>query len=594
MSKISMISGIDFYWSVIYGVKKIIQHQEELNKINVFPVPDGDTGTNLATTGASIVHNAKQNDSLDITAASIADVALDGARGNSGVIFAQFLYGISQELKGFSSLSTENFAKIMKKAYEYLYQAIPSPQEGTIITVIYQWADYLYQNCHHDFETLFDKAEAIASEALINTKNQLNTLKIANVVDAGAKGFVLFLEGMKEALFNPNFSPETIDINEINIDSIADHNNIITNEDIKFRYCTETCLIGEHIDRKHIQSILEQHSDSIVIAGSEEKMRLHFHTNQPNTVFAELAKFGEFSFQKIEDMVMQYEMMHKRKTSIALVIDSCVGFDSKWVNSNQIHIVPLNLNVNNQKYIDYYGFGFEEYMSQTDATIRTAQPSPISFRDKFQQLAKHYDSIIVLTVSSRGSGTYASAIQGKQLANVSIPIDIIDSEHVSGSAGIIAYHLGEDIKKGLSQDQIIENAKKYIKNTKEYINLKSIETLIKSGRINPIVGKIIKLLGVCPVIGAKNGKGSPIAASMGFKNALKKSLSFMKKDLKKFSSVSDYIVVHSCTNEHQLNSYLDQLTKTLGKKPATISTLTPALAMQLGIDSFSVGIIYNN
>ena len=208
MSILSKLTGKELYWSIISGGKKIIEHQEEINKINVFPVPDGDTGSNLAATATSIIYNSKESDSINIVASSIGDAALDGARGNSGVIFAQFLYGIGVETKGSKNLSPQEFAEIIKKASDYVYKAIPSPQEGTIITVIREWAEYIHANkdTFTDFDTLFIKAELVALEALAHTTEQLEALRIAKVVDAGGKGFVFFIEGIKETILTRSFS----------------------------------------------------------------------------------------------------------------------------------------------------------------------------------------------------------------------------------------------------------------------------------------------------------------------------------------------------------------------------------------------------
>ncbi len=142
--KITEINGIQLYNSFISGAQRIFENQKHLNKINVFPVADADTGTNLASTMRSIVNASQPHENLKLTAVALADAALVGARGNSGIIFAQFLYGFSNEIKEEETLTVKAFAEYMKNAVKYAYEAIANPVEGTMISVIKDWAEYIY------------------------------------------------------------------------------------------------------------------------------------------------------------------------------------------------------------------------------------------------------------------------------------------------------------------------------------------------------------------------------------------------------------------------------------------------------------------
>ena len=137
----SELDGKRFYYSFIAGAQKIFEHYQGINKINVFPVADGDTGTNLASTMRSIIDTTIPTKNIKVTADALADAALVGARGNSGIIFAQFLYGFSNEITGEKNLTIEDFAEIIKKAVRYAYEAIANPVEGTMISVMREWAE---------------------------------------------------------------------------------------------------------------------------------------------------------------------------------------------------------------------------------------------------------------------------------------------------------------------------------------------------------------------------------------------------------------------------------------------------------------------
>lgn len=603
MSILSKLTGKELYWSMISGGKKIIEHQEEINKINVFPVPDGDTGSNLAATATSIIYNSKENDSIDITAASIGDAALDGARGNSGVILAQFLYGIGVEIKDCANISTQKFADIVKKASDYVYKAIPSPQEGTIITVIREWAEYIHtnKNSFSDFDTLFSKAEVIAQKALARTTEQLEVLRIAKVVDAGAKGFVLFIEGMRDTLLKRAFSREDHDIEHLLMYDydfpMAEAENL-TEESLHNRYCTETCIVGENISRDTVLEILESDGDSIVIAGSDKKLRLHFHTNNPVNMFDKLRQFGSFTFQKVEDMRLQYNVTHHRKNSIAFVVDSGISLSPEFMDEHQIHLIPTNIEIDKVSYQDLRTMNlelFQQYFIQKNTSIKTSQPSPKSYADLFGYLSNYYESVIVLTMGSEISGTYKSALQGKELilSKKDIKIDIIDSHSLAAGSSVIACSIVRDIENKVSHEDIVKNISTDITHTSNFLNFLTIDHFIKSGRLGMFKGGIIKALNLFPIFEMVGGKVMITGKAFGFKKAIAKSIKAIAKQSSN-RSIKSYIVTHTHLNENIKEYYLKHLENILGCPPLEINTASAAIANHVGYGAVSVGITYNN
>ena len=603
MSVLLKLTGKELYWSIISGGKKIIEHQEEINKINVFPVPDGDTGSNLAATATSIIYNAKESDSIHIVASSIGDAALDGARGNSGIILAQFLYGIGVETKGSTDISTQKFADIVKKASDYVYKAIPSPQEGTIITVIREWAEYIHTNKNNftDFDQLFTKAEVIAKEALARTTEQLEVLRIAKVVDAGAKGFVLFIEGMKETLLARSFSREDHDVEHL---LMADYDfpmaeaEALTEDSLHNRYCTETCLIGEGMSRDAVLEILEEDSDSIVIAGSDKKIRLHFHTNNPADMFDKLRKFGSFTFQKVEDMRLQYNVTHHRKNSIAFVIDSCITLSPEFMDENQINLMPLNIHIDKVNYLDIRTINidlFKKYFTDKKTVISTSQPSPKSFADLFGYLSRYYESIIVLTMTNGVSGIYESALQGKDLilSKKDIKIDVINSTDIAGGGGMIAHLTVKDIRDGLSHEDVVKNIQHNITHTTNYINFKSIDHVIKSGRLGMFKGGIIKALQLCPILTMVDGKPVVIDKAFGFKNAITKNIAIITEKSAN-RSIKGYFFSHAGVSDDIKEYYLKSLEKIFGCPPLENGVVSPCLISHVGYGAISIGVTYKD
>jgi len=194
------MDGRNLYYTFVAGARKVIAHQIELNRINVFPVSDGDTGTNLASTIRSVVESLHPHRSYKITADRIAEAILVNARGNSGIIFAQFFYGLSNETEDLHSVNMRQFAESIQGSVKYVYEAVANPVEGTMLTVIKEWADYIYNswNKFTDFDQLLLSSYDTLLKSLSETKIKLKVLAKANVVDAGAKGFVLFVEGIIE------------------------------------------------------------------------------------------------------------------------------------------------------------------------------------------------------------------------------------------------------------------------------------------------------------------------------------------------------------------------------------------------------------
>ncbi|MBN2616841.1 MAG: DAK2 domain-containing protein, partial [Spirochaetales bacterium] len=192
------INGYQIYNSFISGYSQIYDDREEINRVNVFPVADGDTGNNLARTVKLIVTRLEPNRSAFKVLESIASLSLDSARGNSGLIFSQFLNGLAISTNGKESLTIEDFSKAAINASLLAYEAVENPVEGTILTILKIWSTALHELSSEikNIEIIFEKAFHKAKEALLNTKNQLAILKEKDVIDAGAMGFVSFLEGI--------------------------------------------------------------------------------------------------------------------------------------------------------------------------------------------------------------------------------------------------------------------------------------------------------------------------------------------------------------------------------------------------------------
>lgn len=405
---IQYLNGENLYLSFVSGAREVIRNRKFLNDINVFPVADGDTGSNLASTMTSIIQEARALTSAKNTMNLIADAALTGARGNSGIIIAQYINGISMSLKDDVDITIPAFAESVQNAVPHAYGAISNPVEGTIITVIREWAEAVYsqKDIAKNFQELLGQPLNTAYISLKETTSKLKILEESKVVDSGAKGFVHFIQGFTDFLrIGKTHDLVEEDIDEIVFSEYPRHNE----SKIDHRYCTEALITNKDIDLEIIKEQLCKLGDSLIVAGNKSKARIHIHTNSPHEVFTVLRGKGTILQQKADDMKRQYEASYARKYNIALVTDSIADVPKEILDRFQVHVVPINLQMESTSYLDnvtitpeiFYGLidDLEEYPT-------SAQPSPKVIDNLYASLVDNYNEILVITVAKEQSGTH--------------------------------------------------------------------------------------------------------------------------------------------------------------------------------------------
>ncbi len=303
------INGADFRRLMISAAAAIEINKQKLNELNVFPVPDGDTGTNMSMTiNAAAADLRKVEDpSLEKAAATSASAMLRGARGNSGVILSLLLRGISRKLKGQTECNGVLWAAALQEGVDAAYKAVMKPAEGTILTVARLAAAKATQAAQENnyFEFVHEAALEEAKVALANTVNQNPVLKKAGVVDAGGKGWVIALEAMLCALRGEDVVvPEGMATED---DRERDDFSDFDTEDNTFTYCTEFIIARENDkDPEELRAFLSGLGDSLVLVDDEEIIKVHVHTNDPGAALHEAVNYGSFVTVKIENMRLQH------------------------------------------------------------------------------------------------------------------------------------------------------------------------------------------------------------------------------------------------------------------------------------------------
>lgn len=294
----------------VSGANNLQNSKDLVDKLNVFPVPDGDTGTNMSLTISYAMKELEKVGEDDITkiAKALSKGSLMGARGNSGVILSQIIRGIGKSVEGKEKLSTVDLAKALKGGSDTAYKAVIKPVEGTILTVIRETAEYAVKLAkrENNIEKFLGKVVREANVSLENTPNLLKNLKDAGVVDSGGKGLTLILEGFYLAIVGKAVVPATAEKAELKNISLSSADTTST-EDIKFGYCTEFILESDKIDDAGIRDIMLGYGDSLAVVGDEGVIKVHVHTNEPGNVLQEALKYGQLLTIKIENMRMQHE-----------------------------------------------------------------------------------------------------------------------------------------------------------------------------------------------------------------------------------------------------------------------------------------------
>lgn len=297
------INGRDFYNMVVNASNKLAENSDFVNALNVFPVPDGDTGTNMSMTFKAAVKEIENigSDSIGEVSKKLAKGALMGARGNSGVILSQILRGISKGLEGHDEVSVKEFAFALKEGSNSAYKAVMRPTEGTILSVIRATAEEGEKSHAKDVTALMEDVTVAAKAMLDKTPEMLPALKKAKVVDSGGMGLYIILQGMLEALKDGIVAEvKDIKIGEGGTDVTGAKST--ADVDIKFGYCTEFIILGDAKKANEFQNEIEPLGDSMIVVGYDDVIKVHIHTNDPGTVLAKAVKLGELSKIKIDNM----------------------------------------------------------------------------------------------------------------------------------------------------------------------------------------------------------------------------------------------------------------------------------------------------
>ncbi len=500
---IDELDGLQLANALRAGIYRLFERTDHINKINVFPVPDGDTGTNMSMTLSAVlaaIDRAPEPHAGTLLVRA-ADAALDGARGNSGAILAQFLLGLGDGAGHLARLGRREFVSAVTKGSLYARDALSQPREGTILTVLREFAQASEATLDQsrNFGDLFATALIRVRTSLEATRSQLDELRLADVVDAGALGFVEVLEGMRRFLETGEVGPVVAPMH-VGDEAMADAGELAADQN--YRYCTE-CLITApsdgQLDLRQLREQFAERGASLVVSGNKRKARIHIHTNEPDDVFRLAADYGEVSAQKADDMQLQQSAAHHtRAQKIAIVTDSGADIPDSFAERLGIMMVPVRIQFGTRSYLDKVSMTPSEFYREllvNPEHPKTSQPPPGDFRRMFEFLASHYEGVVSVNLTARHSGTWDAASKAAdRVSPAGKPIRAIDSRNASVGQGLVTIAAAEAAATGGDMEAVTAAARDALEHTRTFALLKDIKFAVRGGRVPAIVGTIAKWL----------------------------------------------------------------------------------------------------
>ena len=593
--RIAYLDGPRLRRSLIAASDYAQRARAELNRINVFPVPDGDTGTNLALTVRSISSRMQELDdaSVGVVAREAAEAAVMGARGNCGMILSHFLLGFSDAVGDRLQLTVPEFGSAMRAGAEHLYRALERPVEGTILTVIREVAERAERTRTVDFVDFLEELLVEAQASLARTPDLLPRLREAGVVDAGAKGFVSMLEGVVALI---DGDPIVAATQAFDAEPAAAASVAFGEELERYRFCTEA-LVRARSDvtlpaENDVRERLRTTGDSLIVIRSGDVLKVHVHTDEPETVFDFLRGVGNLVSHKAEDMRAQHAAVERaaaRHVSLArrpvvVFTDSAGDLPPEVVNAHGIHVVPLSLVYEDAVLRDGVDISPREFIDRLLAGDHptTSQPTPASFLETMKRAAGDGEVVLGVLLGSGLSGTFASAEAAAKRFDEA-PIHLFDSAGASLLQGLLALRAAELAESGMAPETIVERLTRIRARSGIFFTVDTFDRLIASGRVGRGRALLGTLLHIKPILLVDDaGTVVPASRVRGRDNVLPKVLELLAERAPPDSGFRRFGIVHVAC-EHVVPDVEAALRERYGADIEVLSSpATPVIATHTG------------
>jgi DegV family protein with EDD domain len=482
--------------------------RDEINRINVFPVPDGDTGTNFSLTLRAVADALRVlgDATLPDTARAMARAAVLGARGNSGMMLAHFLQGFAESLGEQPSGSAGDLAVAVRQGADHLYLSVDDPREGTILTVARDAAGAAERAAaeSEDIGRLVRLMLAEAEAALARTTEQMPALKEAGVVDAGGKGFVRMLEGVVRTIDGQPI-PTAVEPNGTGPQAVmVPAARALVAADRDFRFCTEVLVRGERLPpANEVRTAMHGFGGSVVVAVMSDILKIHVHTDTPEAVFTYAGRWGRIETTKADDMRAQHRRLaHPDRRPVGVVTDSSADLPDGVLDRHRIALVPLQVVFGDTTFRDRVELTPKEFYRRLHQAVElptTSQPTPDDFVRVLRDAREEADEVVAVLLSASLSGTFGSAQAAVRNAGLS-GVHLVDSRSASLGLGMLALRAAELADAGWKGREIARELERVRGQSGMLLTVDRFDNLLRSGRVSRGKAWIGGLLDVKPIL----------------------------------------------------------------------------------------------
>jgi uncharacterized protein len=548
---IAYVDGPRLARSIFAAADWVTAGRDEINRINVFPVPDGDTGTNFSLTLRAVADalRALGDASLPETARTMARAAVLGARGNSGMMLAHFLLGFSEALGDRPSARATDIAAAVRAGSDRLYASLDDPREGTILTVARE-ASAAAERAAADSPDIAEFMRRLLEEgeaALARTPQLMAVLREAGVVDAGGKGFVRMLEGVVRyiegdpilAVSAPETDPDTIPAAQVEVAAERD-----------FQYCTEVLVRGEHLPpANEVRTAMHTFGGSVVVAAAADILKIHVHTDSPEAVFSYAARWGRVDTTKADDMRAQHRRLaHPERRAVAIVADSSADLPDPVLDRHHIALVPLQVVFGDETFRDRVELKPEDFYRRLRGARdlpTTSQPAPAEFVRVFRDARTEADEVVAVLLSSGLSGTFASAQAAVRAGGVN-GVHLVDSRSASLGLGMLALRAAELAESGWSGGAIVRELERIRGRSGMLLTVDRYDNLLRSGRVSRGKAWLAGMLDVKPILSLDPpGRVIPVDRVRGRDQVVPRVLALLDRHLTPRPKVIRFGVAHA-------------------------------------------------
>jgi hypothetical protein len=510
--------------------------RDELNRINVYPVPDGDTGTNFYLTMRSIQEALQRlgDAPLPEVSRTAAQAAVMGSRGNSGMMLSQFLVGFDEGLGARFRVRAAEVAAALRGGFERLQASLERPVEGTILTVCREAAVGAQTAAGEGADVcgVVRRALAEAERALARTPELLEDLRRAGVVDAGGKGFVRLIEGVVRLIDGKATEEATQDRQAFAALAPAALFEVAAERD--YRYCTEVLVRGDALPgSQEVRGALHELGGSLQVLRTGDLLRVHIHLNDPDALFRTAERWGEVLTRKAEDMREQHRMLAGERRPLTVVCDTACDLPDEVIDRHGIALVPLQIAIGERVYLDRVELGSAAFFAQLRAGVvaTTSQPTAAQFGEAFEHARAAADEVLAVILSSGLSGTYGNAEAARRSFSAG-GVRLFDSRSASLGAGLLALRAAELAEAGWSPAEITAELARVQGQSGMFFTVDTLENLIRSGRVSRVKGWLGGLLDFKPILSLDaEGRITPVDRVRGRHKLLPRVLQLLDEAL---------------------------------------------------------------